>query len=161
MGTDVSLRSTVKRNTDWIKLTRGLLYYYGTLSLLQLEEMVEEHTNEALNTSDYIEVIHDAVSYREDLRLESEVYSNIRVSNPGKIMGEHQSRANVAYYPFTKNEVLTAGEPEFVDRNESYLQLMNFITEHYDIDRKQAEVYVEECVYAIKMIILQMTSCNI
>ena len=32
IGTDVSVRSTIKRNTDWVKLTRGLLYYYGTLN---------------------------------------------------------------------------------------------------------------------------------
>eukprot|EP00130_Batrachochytrium_dendrobatidis_P008629 XP_006683504.1 hypothetical protein BATDEDRAFT_93263 [Batrachochytrium dendrobatidis JAM81] len=150
IGTNVSVRSTIKRNTNWVKLTRGLLYYYGTLHFTQLEEMVEEHTGQVVSNLDYIDVIHDAVSYRKDLQLNYDDYSNIRVIDPDKVMEEHQSRENVPYYPFTKNELLTAGEPEFVDRNESYLQFVNFITEQYDIDRKQAESYVEVCVYALK-----------
>ncbi|RDW21300.1 hypothetical protein CWR48_02480 [Oceanobacillus arenosus] len=150
IGTDVRVRSAIKRNTNWIKLTRGLLYYYGALDLSQLEEMVEKHTNEALSTLNYIEVIYDAVSYRVDLQFENGVYSNSRVSDSKKVIEEHQSRANVPYYPFTKNELLTAGEPEFVDRNESYLQFVSFIMSHYDIEREQAETYAEACEYAVK-----------
>ena len=149
IGTDVSVRSAIKRNTDWVKLTRGLLYYYGALDTSQLEEMVEKHTNEALSTLDYIEVIYDAASYRDDFQFENGVYSNIRVFDSEKIMEEHQSRVNVPYYPFTKNALLTAGEPEFVDWNESYLQFVAFIMSHYDIEREQAETYAEKCVYAI------------
>ena len=114
--------------------------------------MVEKHTNEALSTLDYIEVIYDAASYRRRFPVdENGVYSNIRVFDPEKVVEEHQSRVNVPYYPFTKNELLTAGEPEFVDRNESYLQLFNFIMSHYDIEREQQKRYVEECVYAMRM----------
>ncbi|RDW15427.1 YecA family protein [Oceanobacillus chungangensis] len=151
LGTDVGIRSTIKRNTNWVKLTRGLLYYYGTLSIDQLEEMVEKHTGETLTYPEYIAVIHDAMAYRRDFQIDENGYSNIRVVDPKQIVEEHQSRENVPYYPFTKNDLLTAGEPEFVERNESYLQLLNFILDKYDVDRELAEMYVEECVYAIRM----------
>src|SRR5690625_3865094 len=45
---NVNIRAIIKRNTAWIKLTRGLLYYYGTLNQTQMIQMLEKFTKEKI-----------------------------------------------------------------------------------------------------------------
>src|SRR3954462_1927373 len=41
---DETILTDVKRNTEWIKITRGLLYYYGTVPRDELVSLVEKYT---------------------------------------------------------------------------------------------------------------------
>ncbi|MTT30427.1 hypothetical protein GMB86_00170 [Terrilactibacillus sp. BCM23-1] len=147
---NIKVRATVNRNTEWIKLTAGLLYYYGTLSTQQMISMIEKYTKETINLRDYFEVIHEANSYRKQTYIDENGFSNIRVFDPKRVKQEHQARKSVSYYPFTKQQLLKAGEPEFVERNKSYLQLVNFLTQNFELDREEADSIVEECVYAAR-----------
>lgn len=38
------LRNAVKRNTEWIQLTKGMLYYYGVMSMIPLYNMLSKIT---------------------------------------------------------------------------------------------------------------------
>src|SRR5699024_3372468 len=42
LSTDREVKASVKRNREWIQLTKGLLYYYGTLSKEDLVKKVTE-----------------------------------------------------------------------------------------------------------------------
>lgn len=148
---NMKIRATVKRNTEWIKLTRGLLYYYGTLSRSQLVKMIEEYTKETINVEEYCSVILEANSYHEELFMDEGLYSNIRVFDPEKVQQEHQSRHSIPFYPFTKQQLLTSGELGFVEKNQGYVQLVKFITKNFEINREEADNVVEECVYATKI----------
>lgn len=64
---------------------------------------------------------------------------------------EHQSRPDLPFYPFTKTQLLRAGEPGFVDRNPSYKAFVDFIRRNYTVSRDVADSLVEECVYAIRI----------
>ncbi|MFX3623481.1 MAG: SEC-C metal-binding domain-containing protein [Ectobacillus sp.] len=141
----------VRRNTEWIKLTQGLLYYYGTLSLTTLTEMLETYTNEQLNLTEYLEIIKNAASYYREIHIDSYGFSNSRVFDPKRVKEEHKIRKNLSFFPFSKEQLLKAGEPEYVERNESYVKFVNFIMQHYDINREEADGIVEECVYATRI----------
>ncbi|WP_079529175.1 SEC-C metal-binding domain-containing protein [Halobacillus hunanensis] len=148
---DLKVRAAISRNTEWIKLTQGLLYYYGTLSSRQLISLLEKYTKDTFNFAEYIEIIADAISYHEEVYIDEEGFSNIRVFDPKRVKQEHEMRGNVPFYPFTKQQVLTAGEPGFVDRNKSYKQLVNFFTKHFGMGKEEADGTVEECVYATRI----------
>ncbi|WP_456276369.1 SEC-C metal-binding domain-containing protein [Bacillus sp. AK128] len=145
---NLQVRAKVNRNTEWIKLTAGLLYYYGTLELQQLEEMIEKYTKENLHLREYLDVIHELKSYRKVISISKDGYSNSRVFDPVKVKNEHKMRKDVSFYPFTKQQLLTAGEPGFVERNQSYLQLVSFLTKNFEVSKAEADDIVEECVYA-------------
>ncbi|WP_102345828.1 SEC-C metal-binding domain-containing protein [Bacillus sp. Marseille-P3661] len=144
-------RATVKRNTEWIKLTCGLLYYYGTLSGSQLVNMLEKYTKEKIDFIECVNVIQDANTYRKEIYIDEDGFSNRRVFDPKRVKQEHKVRGNVPFYPFTKQQLLTAGEPGFVERNQSYTQLVNFLTNHFEINIMEADSIVEECVYATRI----------
>jgi hypothetical protein len=145
------IQEIIKRNTEWIKLSHGLLYYYGTLDINNLIDLLEKYTEKPLLLREYLIVMHDANTYRMEHTVGVEGYSNRRVFDPKKVKQEHRMRDGVSYYPFTKQKLLTAGESGFVDRNECYLKMVQFILGKYEIDKAEADSIVEECVYAIRI----------
>ncbi|ASK64491.1 hypothetical protein CFK37_19820 [Virgibacillus phasianinus] len=147
----LNLRASISRNTDWIKLSQGLLYYYGTLTATQLVEMVEEYTKEPIEFGAYLDVISEANAYRHEIYINEDGFSTGRILDPKRVKQEHQARSGLDYYPFTKQQLLAAGEPEFVDRNKSYLNLVNFLVKNFEVDRSEADEMVEECVYATRI----------
>lgn len=148
-----SIREVIQRNTEWITLTQGLLHYYGTLTLAQLETFINTYRSGTdVRLKDYLEVIFEARKFYGIIRSDdSGSFSNYRVWDPKKIMNEHLSRPDLSYYPFTKNQLMLAGVPDFVDRNPSYRSLVSFIKQNYEIEHDLADGLVEECVYAIQI----------
>lgn len=60
-------------------------------------------------------------------------------------------RRELPYYPFTKQQLLLAGEPGFVEKNQGFFQLVNFITMNFDITNEEAEALVAESVFAARI----------
>ncbi|MBY0097794.1 SEC-C metal-binding domain-containing protein [Mesobacillus maritimus] len=142
------IQSVIKRNTEWIKLTNGALYYYGSLRLAQLSDVLETHYNDQIRLAEYLDVIEQAVTYYKEIRLEKGVFSNARVFDAERVLREHKTRIELGYYPFTKAQLLAAGEPDFVDRNASYRKFVQFLLDHFKMTEVEADMIVEECVYA-------------
>ena len=147
-----SIQEVIQRNTEWIRLTHGLLHYYGTLTLSQLETFINAYragTNVRLK--EYLDVLFDAKNYYGIIRHNDSGFSNYRVWDPERVKNEHLSRPDLPYYPFTKNQLMIAGDPDFVDRNPSYRNFVSFIKQNYDIETEIADKLVEESVYAIQI----------
>ncbi|WP_269635344.1 YecA family protein [Oceanobacillus manasiensis] len=147
LNDSLQVRAIVKRNTEWIKLTRGLLYYYGTLSLTQLEEMIESYTRNEVDPRNYFEIIYEANVYQEEMYIDREGFSHWRVTDPKKVKHEHKKRDDLPFFSFTKEQLLRAGEPDYIERNKSYMQLVQYLTRNYEMDKEEADEIVEECVY--------------
>ncbi|MCP1158228.1 YecA family protein [Bacillus infantis] len=147
----IHIRSAVNKNTEWIRLTGGLLYYYGTLSIVQLAEFLEKYLKHPVHLREYLNVIRDANSFRTELQINGDGYSNRRVFDAKRVIQEHQARKSLSYYPFTKQQLLAAGEPGFVERNKSYMQLVQFLSQHFEISKEDADQVAEECIFATRV----------
>ncbi|MBU9723345.1 MULTISPECIES: YecA family protein [Bacillaceae] len=148
---DDKINALVKRNTEWITLSFGLLYYYGTLSTSQLLEMLESYTKAPVDYNEFIKVILNANEFYKELTIDKFGLSNWRVFDPERVKREHEMRKKVPYYPFTKSQLLKAGEPGYVERNDSYRELVKFLVKNFDVSRENADTYAEECVYATRI----------
>ncbi|MEH7416439.1 SEC-C metal-binding domain-containing protein [Neobacillus drentensis] len=137
-----------RRNTEWIKLTQGLLYYYGSLTLTELHELLEKYMNEPISLSDYLSVIDHAISYYEQIRMDKFGFSNVQVFDSEKVMREHKDRKDLAFFPFSKEQLLRAGEIDYIERNDHYRQFVHFLTQNFEMSRHAADEMVQECVYA-------------
>lgn len=144
---NMTVRKVLKRNTEWILLTRGLLYYYGVLTINQLTEMVITYTKEDINILEYLTVLHKANDYHEEFSVTAEGFEHVEVIDAARVKQEQQARADIDYYPFTKQQLVKAGEPLYVDRNHSYVQFYQFLLDHFEIDKQTAEDLTEECIY--------------
>jgi uncharacterized protein YchJ/ribosomal silencing factor RsfS len=145
-----SYRETVRRNTEWIKLTQGMLFYYGHLNIDELIALVQSHTGKNVMMSDFITVLRESLPFYESIRLDANGFSDFRVRDVKLLKKDRQSRPDLSVYPFTKAQLMLAGEPDFVDRNPSYKAFVQFIRNHYTVSMEEAGFIVEDCVEAIQ-----------
>jgi hypothetical protein len=143
-------RETIRRNTEWIKLTHGLLFYYGTLNLHESVNLIKQLTGMDVEIGDYLSVLEDSIWFYGKIQSDPEAFSNILITDWKQVQQEHEMRSELPFYPFTKSQFLQAGEPEFVDRNPSHQAFVDFICKHYTISREEADFIVEDCADAIR-----------
>lgn len=144
-------RQKVRKNTVWIKLAQGLLFYYGSLGVSELLKLLHQYEGDDLKWGDCYRLLEEARSFYREIKFDEVGFSNIRVFDAGKVKKEHQIRDVLPYYPFTKEQLLQAGEPGFVDRHPIYQAFVDFIRSNYTISREEADNLVEECVYAVQI----------
>ncbi|ALC90525.1 hypothetical protein AM500_12560 [Bacillus sp. FJAT-18017] len=148
---ELEWRAIARRNTEWISLTHGLLFYYGSLGIYELVDLLEKYLDEPLKLRDYLPVIEEAISYYGQIRHDTNGYSTMRVFDSEKVLQEHGLRKDLEFYPFTKEQILSAGQPDFLDRNKGFADFVTFLTDNYLITKEGAESIVEECVYATQI----------
>lgn len=146
--------SKTKRNTEWVRIAQGLLFYYGSLRFSQLIDMVGKYTEpidlyEAYN--DFYHALNNAQKYYGEITVHYNIYSNYRVFDHEKVLEEHSQRSSVEFYPFTYEQLYRAGEARFVEKNHAFKNFSKFLVENYEITVKEADSFVEECVYAIRI----------
>ncbi|TRM12037.1 hypothetical protein FH966_10280 [Lentibacillus cibarius] len=147
-----NIKTTIDRNTEWIKLTHGLLYYYGVLSNSKLIEMVKKYSAFEMGDSlDFFKVINEAEDYYEEIRSDWNGFSHIDAFNPEHILNEQNKRPGIPYYPFSKSELIAAGVPDYMEQNNSFKQFEKFITQHYEVSREEAEMTVDQCAHGVKL----------
>ncbi|WEG14712.1 SEC-C metal-binding domain-containing protein [Pullulanibacillus sp. KACC 23026] len=151
LKTNIKLRAAIKKNTEWIKLARGLLYYYGTLDTEQLVGFLESYMKKKVPFDDFQKVLEEANRFKREHTYSEEGFSNIRVLDPARIKREQQVRTTIPYYPFSKHQLLVAGESGFIDRNRSFVQFTQFLIGNFQVDHHKAVELVDECVFLTKI----------
>jgi len=145
-----SYGALTRRNTEWILLTRGLLSYYGVLSMRQLEDMLSRHTESAVPWIDLFDVLTDEISYGGGCKIDTTGVSHHRVWDAERVKQEQQSRMGLDFFPLTKEQLLKAGKPGFMDRHPSYVAFVEYLCDGYEISKEEADDYAEELVFAIR-----------
>ena len=143
--------SIIKRNTEWIRLTQGLLYYYGTLSMSDLLKLLDTYTGEQPNMKEYMSVMEDAIFYYQQIKRDKLGYSHASVYDPDAVVKEHNMRSQLDYYPFSKALVLAAGAENYVERSDSYKKLLSYISQAFECSKEKAENIAKQCQYAARM----------
>lgn len=139
------------QNTECIRLSRGLLYYYGALTLDEMTELYNTHSDVQYTPAAMLDMMIDASRYEGQIEIHiGNVIADSRVTNPLGIIKERSLRHELDFCPFTKQELLKAGEADFSDKNSPYMNLFRYVIHHYEIDRDEADKLVQECVYAAK-----------
>jgi uncharacterized protein YchJ len=151
LGASGKVKSVINRNTEWIKLTCGLLFYYGTISTAQIIALLEKYTKQPLDALDFFRVIWDANRYRNSITIHVDNFSHVRLDDYKRIKEEQEIRSNLPFYPFTKKQLLQAAEPDFVDRDESFLEFMSYLFRNFKMTIEEAEIIASECAYIVKL----------
>jgi hypothetical protein len=147
------LKTIIRRNTEWIRLTHGMLYYYGVMDTAKILERIRRLTMQETDVVDYLNVISIASDYYEQARFSSNGVSlkDDRVFETDAIIEEHNNRSSIDFYPFTKEQLLKAGEPGYIDRTPAMEKFLSFLLEHYDLTRLETEDLAMELINIINM----------
>lgn len=140
-------------NQEWIRLTQGLLYYYGVLSFSQLHKRVSELTKTGgLGFREYLDLLTlNAIPYYTDIHSCAEGFQYYRVFDSKAVVQEHKARPDVKFYPLLYQQIYKAGHKDFVDRTFEFRRFSAYIVGNYEISAAEADGLVEECVYAIQI----------
>ena len=147
----MNVQDITRRNTEWIRLAMGLTYRYGALTYTQLSEMVFKHAEMKLGAMDFYEVISDAAEYYMEIVFDDDfdIVSYFYNRSPEDIIAEHNFRSQLEFYPFTRQQLLQAGEPGYSEKSKHYEQLICYLMTTYRMSRDDADVIVEECEWEI------------
>ncbi|MFD2332821.1 YecA family protein [Cohnella sp. GCM10020058] len=142
----------VRRNTEHIKLTQGLLYYYGVLEEPELEARLIALTGETPEGGrDMFEVLVDALDFRAMYDFDEDaLYANLDVEEPQELLRIQQARGDLPYREFTKAELLKAGEYEYVERTKAHQELAGFLAREYAVDKQETDTIAEICADTFK-----------
>lgn len=131
---DVSeTEKVISRNTEWIQLTQGMLYYYGYMDSWRLIKNVQKYVEQNIDITEFIKVISFACNYYENIDMWANGYKDARVFDCEKIIIEHNKRPEFDYYPFTKKQLLKVGSlnnKELLPEMETFI---NFLLLNYDL----------------------------
>ncbi len=146
------LRNAIQKNTEWIRLAHGLLYYYGTIPFSVLMDKIAALTKAGtVPPKRIIDVlVENALLYYGRFQIGPAGVYHREVSDPAGMAQEHRDRPNLGYFPFKYDEIWRAGDEEFVDKNMAFKRFAKFIMDNYDITRQEADDIVEECVLIIR-----------
>jgi len=142
----------VKAITELVALVRGMLYYYGVLSIETLQQLLPKYSEDAPKLEDAVAVLIDASGYYPDMEYADDVgFYNSDVRNPAAIV-ELQGRkyADLNYHPYTKEELTKAADENFFERGPQYNEFIRFILEHYEMNRSDADFMITQCVLEAK-----------
>lgn len=127
------LEDVVRRNTEWIRLTYGLLYFHGVMDALVLRRKISELTDQEIDILEYMDVLSFAFEFYENGSMTHYGFQDDRVFDARKVLEEHRKRANIDYYPFTKKQLLKAGDPDYVDITPAMDSFIDFLLDHYEL----------------------------
>jgi len=145
------LSKYIKRNTEWVRLTNGLLYFYGVLKIQQLMDMLFNLTGQAPDWMEYYYVLREAQYYYGEIReVDRWGYCHDLVDDPEQVVMEQKARPDIEYRRFSKAQLLKAGAGGFVEENLEFKRLVGFLSDHWEMSMLEAEEIAVECVAMIR-----------
>ncbi|WP_108669059.1 YecA family protein [Peribacillus acanthi] len=149
----VELQNRIRQNTDWIRLTHGMLYYYGVMETSELIDQIKALTKREVNIKEYFDVISSASEYYGQIRASISSYGGYMVNhsifNAEKMMEEHKARPDINYYPFTKIQLLKAGTPGFIDKTPEMEKFLQFLSNSYELTVQEKNEIASQFIYMI------------
>ncbi|MEA4902550.1 SEC-C metal-binding domain-containing protein [Desulfitobacterium sp.] len=145
------LQKISQRNTEWILLTQGMLFYYGALSYHQILKQIKDLLGAEPDYFDLFHVLLRAKDYYELLQMNRYgTWAYCEVTDIENVRKEHQARPDVEYQKFSKSKLLKAGQPDYRDENFAFRRFTEFLLNAYNMTEDKAKDITEECQTIIK-----------
>lgn len=147
------LAQIVERNTEWVTLVQGLLYYYGVLTLEQIQMMLGKLDGREPELIELFDVIKHADLYYGHTHFDYDLgFYDERVFNPAKVVQEQKARPSLDYYPFTKSYLLKVGKPGHRDRTPAQKHLIDLLVRYFEVTPIEADEMVGNGVTIVNMV---------
>ncbi len=133
---DADLKNKIRRNTEWLLLTQGMLYYYGLIRRDLAREKIGKLTGKKVDPDIYYRVLYSASCFYNQIQFCYEGLFHRRLFGFIDQIEEHQKRLKIDHYPFTREQLLKAGEPGYVLITPAVKNLMHFLSKYYPINEQ-------------------------
>ena len=136
-------KKIVDRNTLLIKLVKGMLFYYGTVNLDFITKKLEEYTKEKCDIIDVLRLLFDSTKYYIQIEHTNSGFKDFRVMYETWVNDEQRSREDLPYYNFTKEELLRAGEDNYIEKTPQINDFSQYLKSYYDIEYEEIDEFLD------------------
>ncbi len=143
-------RKIVDRNTLWINLVRGMLFYYGVMSLDDIVRFLERYTGEKCDIIEVLNVMISALEYYVQINHTAFGFKDVRVIDEYKIKHEQNMREDISYRNFTEREILRAARPRYIEKTPQVNKFAKYLKSFYDIENKEVDEVLNIIDFMIK-----------
>lgn len=161
MPDDVRKQFDAYDQTEWqiqadindavIRLTQGLLYYYGYMPKSTVFELVSPIVSYDLVRVDA--VIKDAKNYYDYLHETDQDLMDSRVVDLASLKEQQQKSMYQKHYSFTDDQLIQAGSEDFMDLTDELIQLVKHLKERYLLDDQTMNRYMDDCLILLNSFI--------
>ena len=134
----------IKRNAEWIKLTHGLLYYYGVLDFWRTYKKVTDLDKADERFHEYMKVMNFAEDIYDQVRLTHHGYIDTRVRDVEWVLEEQKKRPGIDYYPFSRDQLLNVFNPKSAYKGKEERALRHFLNEYYEMEAYELDEIILE-----------------
>lgn len=133
-----ALESAVQRNTEWIGLTHGMLHFYGVMDFGLILKRIKALTGQEADGVEFRRVFDFACDFYGQASSTPYGYQTMGIFDAKIVLEAHQMRPGVEYYPFTKEQLMKAGNPETMTKTPAMKTFIRFLLEYYRMTEKDA-----------------------
>lgn len=134
---DGVLKRVIDRNSEWVRLAHGMLFYYGYMDAVMLHKKIEELTGREADISELMDVMSIACDLHGQAQIELNGYKDARVSDAEKLKSEQKKKTELDYYRFTKDQLMEAGAPGYMDNSVYMRSFTEFFGRYYKMSKKK------------------------
>lgn len=140
----------ILKRHKYIKIAKGLLYYYGVMNVDDLYLTVKEYMEEEIKLDEFLIQLNSYAEYGDVIRKRNDIYYYKDVVSPEVIYIEQQKRKDINFAKLNLNEVLNAGCGKGIIWEKHENDFYNYILLTYNTSEEYAREIIEKCKYLIK-----------
>ncbi|WP_102027743.1 YecA family protein [Salirhabdus sp. Marseille-P4669] len=144
------VQKVIKRNTEWIQLSYGMLFYYGILARTQLKLLLGRYGIEVEDNIHFHQVLSSSIDYYGWIENQTAGYIHLDVDDGRALLDAQLQRDEIDYYPFTKQQLRKASAPNFIEKTPEVKAFMEFIHDYYEISQKDLDGITAELICIVK-----------
>ena len=141
---DRELANIAARNTDWISMTCGALYYYGIMDPWVLADKIAHLTKQRVDYKQYHSVIATASDFYQEIKFTGHGIMDKRVNDPKELKAAIMKHYELDYYTFSNRQLLDASRSEFFERTPAMKDLARFLIHNYAFPKDDADYILLE-----------------
>lgn len=134
-----SFRKAIEFNTDVLRISTGILFYYGVLDHDELFAAVKKHLaaeieNEAgFGFSAFMGILLTGCCWQYQIKMDQHYAAYYTVADPKKIHDMAHSR-ELTYAKLSYGQVYDAGDENYIEATDAYKALAQFLMQEYGFD---------------------------
>lgn len=161
MPEDVRMYFSACEQSEWqvqadindavIRLTQGLLYYYGYMPKSTVFELVSPIVSYDLTRVNL--TIQDAIRYYDYMNETEQDLMDSRVVNMTLLKEQQAKSIYQKHYSFTDDQLIQAGTEDFMDLTDELIRLVKYLKERFSLDDVTMNRYMDDCLILLNSFI--------